>query len=269
MSRDAGITAAMQFQRKDGPVHVKKPVRKYPLRYVHILGILIGLAAFFFGLTRLQAFLFGWDRLDVRTAEISCPDSRILECVRPIVETTARGNILRLDASRVKAGLEAHPWVKEARVRKVFPSSLAVDIQPRLPAAILDVGGGYLLGRDGVLIEPALPGDADRLPLIRDEGMFAADRELKLNRAWACFEDCDAGTKARILALDVTDPENVVLTFRNDPVQLRLGTESYGLKIATYLAGRDGWSRDFGPLEYVDLRFSDRIYLKAGMEEAQ
>jgi len=269
MSREAGVIATMQFQRSGGPVHVKKPVRKSPLRVFHILGVLAGLAALFFGLTQLHAFLLGWDQLDVRTAEISCPDSRVLELVRPIVETSARGNILRLDASRVKAGLEANPWVKEARVRKVFPSSLAVDIQPRVPAAILDAGGGYLLGRDGIPIEPALPGDGDRLPVFHDDGMFAADRELKLSRAWACFEDSDAGTRARILSLNVTDPDDVVLTFRDDPVELRLGAESYGLKIATYLAGRDRWSRDLGPLEYVDLRFSDRIYLKAVMEEAQ
>lgn len=269
MSRSAGFVATMQFQRSDGPIRVKKPVRKSPLRVFHLLGVLAGLAALFVGLTQLHEFLLGWDRLDVRTAEISCPDPRVLELVRPIVERTSRGNILRLDPSRVKAGLEANPWVKEAHIRKVFPSSLAVDIQPRLPTAILDAGGGYLLGRDGIPIEPALPGDADRLPVFRDGAQFAEDRELKLARAWACWEDCGAEIKARISVLDVTDPDDLVLTFRDDPVVLRLGTESYGMKITTYLAGRNRWSRDLGPLEYVDLRFPDRIYLKAGIEEAQ
>ncbi len=269
MSREAGFVVSMQFQRSEGPVRVKKPVRKSPLRYVHILAVLAGFGIFFFGLTQLHGFLLTWDKLNVRSADVSCPDPRVLELVRPMAAGAARGNILRLDAARIKASLEACPWVKEARVRKVFPSSLAVDVEPRRPAAILDTGGGYLLGRDDVVIEPARPEDRNRLPAFHDNGMFASDRTAKLAQAWACWEDLDAETKARVLILDVTDPENVVLKFRDDPVELRLGAESFGSKITTYLAGRDRWSHNLGPLEYVDLRFSDRIYLKAGPEEAR
>lgn len=267
MSREAGIVLSLQFQRSEGPVRVKKPARKSPLRLVYILSVLLGLAAFFYGLTRLHGFLLTWDKLTVRSAEVACPDPAVLEIVRPMASKAAAGNILLLDASRIKAGLETCPWVKEARVRKVFPASLAVDIVPRMPAAILDGGNGFLLGRDDVLIEPARSGDRDRLPLIHDGGMFAADRKAKLDRAWACWDDLDSGTQAHVLGLDVTDPEDVVLTFRDDPVKLRLGAESFARKITTYMTRRDRWTGDFGPLEYVDFRFSDRIYLKAVTEE--
>jgi cell division septal protein FtsQ len=267
MSREAGIVISMQFQRSAGPVRVKKPARKSPLRFIHLLAVVFGLAAFFFGLTRLYGFLLTWDNLNVRSAEVACPDPAVLEIVRPMASKAAAGNILLLDASRIKAGLETCPWVKEARVRKVFPASLAVDVVPRMPAAILDGGNGFLLGRDDVLIEPARAGDRDRLPLIHDGGMFVDDRKAKLDRAWACWDDLDSETQTQILGFDVTDPGDVVLTFRDDPVKLRLGAESFARKIATYRAGRDRWTGDFGPLEYVDLRFPDRIYLKAVTEE--
>lgn len=267
MSREAGIVVSMHFQRSADPARVKKPARRFPLRFIHVLAVVFGLGAFFFGLARLHEFLLTWDKLDVRSAEVSCPDPAVREMVRPMASRAAAGNILRLDAARVKAGLETCPWVKEARVRKVFPSSLAVDITPRRPAAILDGGNGFLLGRDNVLIEPARPEDRDRLPLIHDGGLFVDDREVKLNLAWACWDDLDSGTQDRVLALDVTRPDDVVLTFRDDPVRLRLGAESFAPKIAEYLSGRDRWAGDFGPLEYVDLRFPDRIYLKALAKE--
>jgi hypothetical protein len=269
MSREAWVVQSLHFQRSEGPVRVKKPARKYRLRFIHILEVACAFAALFFGITRLYGFLITWDHLSVRSAEVSCPDSAVGALVRPLAARAAAGNILLLDAGRVKAGLEACAWVKEAHVRKVFPSSLAVDIVPRRPAAILDIGAGYLLGRDNVPIEPVRAGDVDRLPVIHDDGMFAADRESRLGLAWACWDDLDAATRARVARHDGSEPPDVDLIFRDDPVRLRLGAGGFAEKIAEYAAGRDGWTREFGRLVYVDFRFDDRIYLKAEPEEGR
>ena len=267
MSREAGFVVTMQFQRNAEPARVKKPVRTSPLRLIHVLAAVAAVGSLFFGVAQLHGFLLTWETLDVRSAEVVCPDPAVRELVRPIASRAAAGNILLLDASRVKAGLEACPWVKEAHVRKVFPSSLAVDITPRRPAAILDAGRGFLLDRDNALIEPARPGDQERLPLFHDDGMFAASRDAKLALAWACWDDLDAADRERVRRLDVTRPDDVVATFRDDPVRLRLGAEGFARKIAEYRGARDRWTAAFGPLEYVDLRFPDRIYLKAAVEE--
>lgn len=269
MSREAWAVQPLHFQRGEGPVRVKKPVRKFPLRFIHILMVVAGLALFFFGITRLYGFLITWDNLAVRSADVTCSDPAVGDMVRPMAARATGGNILLLDAARIKAGLETCAWVKEARVRKVFPSSLAVDIIPRLPAAILDGGNGFLLGRDNVAIDPARLEDRDRLPIFHDNGMFASAREARLNQAWACWDDLDPETQARVAVLDVTDPDDVVLTFRDDPVRLRLGADAFARKIADYASGRERWTRDFGRLEYVDFRFSDRIYLKAVPEEGR
>ena len=267
MSREAGFVVTMQFQRNAEPARVKKPVRASPFRLIHVLAAVAAVGALFFGVAQLHGFLLTWETLDVRSAEVVCSDPAVREIVRPLASRAAAGNILLLDASRVKAGLEACPWVKEARVRKVFPSSLAVDITPRRPAAILDAGRGFLLDRDNALIEPARPGDQERLPLFHDDGMFAASRDAKLALAWACWDDLDAADRERVRRLDVTRPDDVVATFRDDPVRLRLGAEGFARKIAEYRGARDRWTAAFGPLEYVDLRFPDRIYLKAAVEE--
>lgn len=269
MSREALVVPSLQFQRSGSPVRVRKPARKSPLRLMHILAVMTGLAALFLGISRLYGFLITWDHLSIRSAEITCPDPSVGDLVRPLAAEAAVGNILLLDPARVKAGLETCSWVKEARIRKVFPSSLAVDIVPRLPVAILDIGNGYLLGRDNVPIETAGAEDWDRLPLFHDDGMFVSDREARLALGWACWDDLDPETRARVARLDLTDPADVALTFRDDPVRLRLGNENFSKKIAEYAAGRVLWARDFGRLEYVDFRFADRIYLKAVPEEGR
>ena len=97
--------------------------------------------------------------------------------------------------------------------------------------------------------------------------MFAEGRDVKLALAWACWDELDAADRERVRRLDVTRPDDVVATFRDDPVRIRLGAEGFARKIAEYRGARDRWTGAFGALEYVDLRFPDRIYLKAAVEE--
>jgi hypothetical protein len=142
-------------------------------------------------------------------------------------------------------------------------------VVPRKPAAILENGGAYLIDRDDVLIDRANPEDLNRWPVFRDAGMFAEDRKAKLARGWVCLDDLDPETRARVSTLDLSDPEDIVLTFRDDPVRLRLGADAYAGKIAVYSTRRNQWTGEIGPLEYVDLRFPDRIYLKVISQEAR
>jgi cell division septal protein FtsQ len=270
MSRNAWtVVHPLQFQRSEGPARVKKPPRKSLLRIVPVLAVVLAVGVGFFGVSRLVEFLMSWEKLNVRMAEVVCSDLQVRDLVLPLAKTAATGNIFLLDPARVKALIETCSWVKEARVRKVFPSSLAVDVVPRVPAAVLESGGDYLLDRDNALIERANPDARSRLPVFSDAGMFAANREAKLGRAWACLNDLAPEVQARVARVDVTDPDDIVLSFRDDAVRLRLGGDSFGQKVATYAAHRERWTAALGPLEYVDLRFSDRIYLKAIPQEAR
>jgi len=259
----------LQFQRGEGPIRVKKKTPKSPLRFVHILTAIAATSLLFFGITRLAGFLLAWDKLNVQTAEVVCSDLHVRSLVLPLAKKSATGNILLLNAAGIKAEIEACSWVKEAHVRKVFPSSLAIDVVPRTPAAIFESGEAYLLDRDNVLIERIDPEDRDRLPVFRDTGMFAENRKAKLAQGWICLDELEAEIRARVSSLDLSDPEDIVLTFRDDPVRLRLGLNPYAGKIAGYLSRRNQWTEDFGPLEYVDLRFPDRIYLKVISQEAR
>jgi cell division septal protein FtsQ len=251
-----------RFRRSEGNVRVKKPPRKSPLRKGIVVFALGATALLFIGVYELYSFLLTWDDLAVSSVEILCPDPATKGRVASLLDGASWGNLLILDPGRVKAWVEASPWVEASRVRKVFPSSLRVEVAPRRPAAVLGLGSPVLVGRDGVALGPSSPDDALRYPRLVDEGLFVADREFKLALAWKCFEDLGPDLRERTEILDVTQPADVVLVLRGDPTRLKLGDDLFRRRVGVWLANRDAWLEACGPMEYVDLRFEDRTIYK-------
>jgi len=146
MTRPPG-TDFVRFQRGEGRVRVKKPVRKFPLRARHILLLLGGSALFFFAAFELYSFVIAWPKFDVRNVLVACPDASVRSMVQETAGAARWGNILLLDLDRARRDVESNPWVKEARTRKVFPSGLAIEVVPRRARAgrrrgHIELGGG-------------------------------------------------------------------------------------------------------------------------------
>jgi len=256
------------FRRGAGDGRVKKPSRKSRLRLPLVALGLGAVGLLFLGVYELYAFLLTWDKLTISSVEVRCPDPAVAALAEDIVGTKAWGNILLLDVETVASLLEKSPRIAASRVRKVFPASLRVEVAPRRPAAVLDGPEPLLLSRDGVVAGPAGPDDALRLPVLRDEGGFADGREEKLGRALDCLADLGPTLTENVESLDVSEPSNVVLVFRDDPTRLKLGNDLFRLRVRDWLAGRDDRLRDYGPMEYADLRFAGRMIFKPAVKSS-
>ncbi|MBM3295027.1 MAG: FtsQ-type POTRA domain-containing protein [Candidatus Aminicenantes bacterium] len=250
------------YRRGAGDGRVRKPVSKSRLSLPLAA---LGLAAaglLFFGLHELYGFLLTWDELTIGAVEVSCPDPAVAVLAEEIAGGRAWGNILLLDVDRVAAELSASPRVAAARVRKVFPATLRIEVVPRRPAAVLEGAEPELIARDGVVLGPADSADAGRLPVLKDEGGFAQDRRAKLDLAWACLDDLGPNLAESVECLDLSETENLVLVLRGDPTRLKLGNDLYRPRLREWLAVREDRRREFGPMEYVDLRFAGRTIFK-------
>lgn len=83
------------------------------------------------------------------------------------ISPVQRGDHLLLcDVDVAAAALRRHPWVSSAEVRRDLPSALEVHVVERRPAAIVDLGGLYLVDAKGEVFKRALPGDGLDLPVI-------------------------------------------------------------------------------------------------------
>lgn len=259
---------SLQFQRGEGKVRTKKAGRKTRPR-IKQMGLAFGLTALgFFAVHEIYLFLISWKNLEVRDVQLACLNESVKAETARLARDIRWGNILLLDIAQIKARIESNPWVKEARVRKVFPSSVTIEITPRKPAALLQKDSLILIDEEGVELEKTSRESYAHLPMFFDEDNFIEDYQDKIHLAWECLYSLSAEDRADVEMLDLTESRNVVLKFRSSPTRLLLGDDLFAQKIAFYRTENDRLENEFGPLEYANLRIPGRIYFKSPKTEA-
>ena len=82
--------------------------------------------------------------------------------------------LLALPLSEIKHNLEQLGWVKSARVSRLYPDALSIDLTERRPLALLQTTGGHrLIDESGHMIFGAIAAEFSHLPVVSGEG--AAD----------------------------------------------------------------------------------------------
>ena len=258
-----GFGEPLEFKRGLEKVPVKKIQSKLTVRPRHIVFFFLILAAFFFGLAKAYLYLVNCDEFAVKKTEVACGRDFVGRDIRALVDASRFRNLLLLDIGLLKDRVEAHRWVKEARIRKVFPSTLRIEITEREPAAVLKAGENTLLiDRDGVWLEPLASREEADLPLFIDSGSFRDDYQGKLGLAWKCLDDLAPAERAEIDVLDLSEPRSVSVYLRGQAARLILGAERFSERLSFIRSYKDTMEAQNGPAEYIDLRFDDRIIFR-------
>lgn len=79
-------------------------------------------------------------------------------------------HLLVADPALVEVALRRHPWVASAEVRRTWPPALEVRVTERRAAALVELGGLYLVDTEGEVFKRALPGDGLDLPVVTGIG---------------------------------------------------------------------------------------------------
>ena len=258
---DAAARPSVRFRRPDGKHEVSKPVRRPPARLKQIFALFAAAGAVFLALTGVLHFALSSKDLQVRTIRVQSADPAVRDAAERMAAGMSWGNIFLLDILDVRKRFESDPRIRKARVRKVLPASVEIEIEPRVPIAILAKDPPVLVDAEGVEIGPADAGAETGLPRFEDAEGFAHDEMDKIKLGWSCLRELSAGDRADVEALDLTGISSVVVKLRSDPVRLRLGETEFSSKISLFRERGDGWERKYGPIESLDFRFRDRIFI--------
>jgi cell division protein FtsQ len=180
-------------------------------------------------------------------------------------------NILTVKLDVWRSRILASPWVEEATLRRVLPSVVEVAVRERRPIGIARLGRAlYLVDRGGVIVDEYGPNYADLdLPILDGLASAPADGASLVDDARAALAarliaalEARPDLASRISQIDVSDLHDVVVILKDDTAMLRLGDEEFVDRLQEYLDLAPSLRERVSEIDYVDLRFGDRLYVR-------
>ena len=263
---------AAPADRRFRRAHVKPARRRHDwrrlaipvVRYVTV-ALLVGYAVYRGADLVVHARMLQVDRIVVHGNE------RLSQGEVLMVLNGLRGeNVLWTDLDRWRQRLLASPWVRDASLRRSLPSTIDVTVAERQPVGLGRLGSEmYLVDERGVVIDQYGPQYADLdLPIIDGLAVGAGDN--------GTTDEARAELAARVIAairgapqlgrqlsqVDVSDVHDASVMLDGDPAVIRLGEDQFLPRLKSYLDLAAALRDRVPDIDYVDLRFDDRVYVR-------
>lgn len=192
--------------------------------------------------------------------------------VQALVAGVRGENIFRVDFEPYRQRILDSPWIASVALSRVLPSTIDVRVTERIPMAIARIGQQLFLVDDaGVIIDEygAAYRDLD-LPIV--DGLMSSpagrgplvDRErVAVTAQFLTALSARPDLSARLSQVDVKNAHDVVVMFDHDPVWLHLGDDKFLDRLNRYLELVSTLRERFVDIDYVDLRFGDRVFVRS------
>lgn len=194
--------------------------------------------------------------------------------VLALVEGLRGRSILSVDLEDWRYAVLNSPWVANAALRRTLPSTVDVTIEERAPLGVGRINGAlYLVDDRGTVIDEYGPSYADLdLPIIDGLSALPGEETTDLYRAMLVRRLLDAlrgrNMAGQISQIDVVDPRNAVVLLEGDPTLIRLGSERFVDRLQAYFELAPALRERVPAIDYVDLRFDERVYVRPSLEES-
>jgi len=180
-------------------------------------------------------------------------------------------SLLWTDLDAWRRRLLSSPWVRDAALRRSLPATVDVVVSERQPIGIGRINGGdmYLVDERGVIIDQYGPQYADLdLPIIdglaavNHDGSLTDERRADLAARLMTALRAKPQVARRVSQIDVADLHNVAVILTGDPAVIQLGEDQFLPRLQGYLELAMALRERVADIDYVDLRFDDRIYVR-------
>jgi cell division septal protein FtsQ len=179
-------------------------------------------------------------------------------------------NIVLVDLAAWRRRMLTSPWVRDATLRRSLPSTIEVVVTEREPMAVGRVSGElYLIDDRGMVIDKYGPLYAELdLPIVdglaaqSPGGAMLDEARADLAARFLGSVRADANVATELSQIDVHDLRNVKVMLNNDPAIVHVGDDRFLARLRTYLQLAGRLREQVPEIDYVDLRFDDRLYVR-------
>jgi len=191
--------------------------------------------------------------------------------VQALIDGLRGTNILTANLGSYRRRLLDSPWVADVALRRVLPSTVEVFVSEREPMGLSRMGSQlYLIDRSGTVIDEFGPQYSEfDLPIIDglmrppSSGQPAID-ERRAELAGRVIEALASrrDLTKRLSQIDVTDLHDAVVLLDGDPALLHVGDDKFLERLQSYVDVASALRDRVADIDYVDLRFDRRLYVK-------
>ena len=223
-----------------------------------------------FALYHTIGFVLASDALTVTRITVQGNQRMSRGEVLGLLDGLSGASIVMTDLESWRQKLLLSPWVADASIRRMFPGTLAVAIEERQPIGIGRIKGTlYLIDKTGTVIDEFGPNYADLdLPIV--DGLSpkgGADQSMDQARAALAGRLMSELARRPKLAgqvsqIDVSDSRNAIVLLKGDTALLRVGDERFTERLQSYLDLMPALRERIPDIDYVDLRFDERVYVR-------
>jgi cell division protein FtsQ len=183
-------------------------------------------------------------------------ESEVLRRIYPILKES----IFKIDMDKVRQTIANHPFVKDVRVKRVFPFSILLDIKERIPSAIwIGLKGDLnVLDEDGQSYRGLEKGDAKGLVLITAPEKGDARSIFSQVSSW----DRQGIMRKEAISEIAYDKGNMTLFSLDDGIEIVLGKEDQSRRLKRALAVLEDAKKRGLIIRCIDARFESGAIVK-------
>lgn len=185
---------------------------------------------------------------------------------------TRAGNVFRFDESAVKVRLEELPYVESCDVARVYPDTVAVRVEERVPVASLLVHRkAYEIDRHGVVLREYGPLEMPMAPFISGDGAleFVSPGDTVRDPAvlaaldvWEAFRAGPISQHLTVSELAALHPNDIRMYCNETRYEIRWGRGDLDRRVQRLLVLWTQMNGDIGCEAYLDLRFGADVPCK-------
>jgi cell division protein FtsQ len=119
-----------------------------------------------YGSYGLYRFATASERFAIQDVVVTGHVRATADSIAKLSGATPGQNIFDLDLLRMKRSIEAHPWVKSAKVTRSFPRTVEIEVVEHEPRVLVALGHLYYADENGEVVKRYAPGEREALPVV-------------------------------------------------------------------------------------------------------